>query len=424
MYSGLPEKATPEGGSKMAQSSNTATGNVSSIRLFLVAVGTFCMMLCNGIINNSTTYFIKPVSEFLGVETTTFSLYFTIITICSAIMSLVVMPMVMRIGMRISAIIACIGVGAGFFMMSRVQALWMVYAGALLIGIFQAFVVVPTVSVINAWFTKNAGTVTGITMSATGFGGLLMGIIMPQVVANLDWRTGYMVIVGIWIALTLLICFLVGGEAPGAAAGSKAAAKKGAEKDDAYRKLLMTPSFWLVILSAVCISGVCMITQHMSVLLETHGMSLSMISVIIGSMSLALSFFKIVEGILADKIPLQIMTPVVLFIGAAGYLSLMANNTGLLFFGALGYGCAASSCTVLYPVILRRLYGKRLGTAVWGICWAAFMLGHAIWTPLIAKTYDVTGSYNVALISSAIIFVVAGIFLFIQISTKGMVEKD
>ena len=93
----------------MAQSSNTATGNVSSIRLFLVAVGTFCMMLCNGIINNSTTYFIKPVSEFLGVETTTFSLYFTIITICSAIMSLVVMPMVMRIGMRISAIIACIG---------------------------------------------------------------------------------------------------------------------------------------------------------------------------------------------------------------------------------------------------------------------------------------------------------------------------
>ena len=123
----------------MAQSSNTATGNVSSFRLFLVAVGTFCMMLCNGIINNSTTYFIKPVSEFLGVETTTFSLYFTIITICSAIMSLVVMPMVMRIGMRISAIIACIGVGAGFFMMSRVQALWMVYAGALLIGIFRAF---------------------------------------------------------------------------------------------------------------------------------------------------------------------------------------------------------------------------------------------------------------------------------------------
>ena len=135
----IRKKATPEGGSKMAQSSNTATGNVSSFRLFLVAVGTFCMMLCNGIINNSTTYFIKPVSEFLGGETTTFSLYFTIITICSAIMSLVVMPMVMRIGMRISAIIACIGVGAGFFMMSRVQALWMVYAGALLIGIFRAF---------------------------------------------------------------------------------------------------------------------------------------------------------------------------------------------------------------------------------------------------------------------------------------------
>lgn len=397
--------------------------NVSKVRLFLVAVGTFCMMLCNGIINNSTTYFIKPVSEYLGIETTTFSLYFTIITICSAIMSLIVLPMVNRIGMRISAYVACIGVSAGFFMMSRVQSLWMVYAGALLIGIFQAFVVVPTVSVINAWFTKNAGTVTGITMSATGFGGLLMGIIMPQVVANLDWRTGYMVIVGIWIVLTILISFLVGGEAPGSTA-SKDISKKKNEKDEAYQKLLRTPSFWLVILSAVCVSGVAMITQHMSPLMESHGMSLSMISLIIGSMSLALSIFKIIEGILADKVPLQLMTPFVLLVGAAGYLSLMSTNTGLMLFGALGYGCAASACTVLYPVILRRLYGKRLGTAVWGICWAAFMLGHAIWTPLFAKIYDATRSYDLALISSAVIFVTAAVFLFFQISRNGMEEKD
>ena len=342
--------------------------SVSKTRLTLVAAGTFLMMLCNGIINNSTTYFIVPVSEYLGCSTTTFSIYFTIITICSAIMSLIVMPMVTRMGMRISAFTACIGVGAGFFMMSRVQALWMVYAGALLIGIFQAFVVVPTVSVINAWFAKGAGTVTGITMSATGFGGLLMGLIMPPVVANLDWRTGYLVILGLWICITLMISFLVGGKAPGSEGAAASSAKKEKTRDEEYYKLLRTPSFWLVILSAVCISGICMITQHMSVLLETHGMSVSMISMIMGSMSLALAFFKIAEGILADRIPLHIMTPAVLLVGAAGYLALLSSSTALQFFGVCGYGCAAASCTVLYPVILRRLYGKRLGTAVWGIC--------------------------------------------------------
>lgn len=408
----------------MSTQQNTVS-EVSRARLILVAVGTFLMMLCNGIINNSTTYFISPVSEFLGCSTTTFSIYFTIITICSAIMSLIVMPMVSRMGMRISAFVACAGVGAGFFMMSRVQSLWMVYAGALLIGIFQAFVVVPTVSVINSWFTEGAGTVTGITMSATGFGGLLMGLIMPSIVANLDWRTGYLVIVALWVSITILISFLVGGKAPGSAqAAAKAAGKKEKTRDEAYFKLLRTPSFWLVILSAVCVSGVCMITQHMSVLLETHGMGVSMISLIMGSMSLALATFKIVEGILADRIPLAFMTAGAMLIGAIGYLALMFNNTGLLFMGVIGYGCAAASCTVLYPVILRRLYGKRLATAVWGICWAAFMLGHAIWTPLIAGIYDATGSYNLALISSAMIWAVSGIFLFIQISTKGKEEKE
>ena len=404
------------------QTSQGAAG-VSRTRLILVGVGTFLMMFCNGIINNSTTYFITPVSEFLGCSTTTFSIYFTIITICSAIMSLIVMPMVTRLGMRISALVACVGVGAGFFMMSRIQALWMAYAGALLIGIFQAFVVVPTVSVINTWFTEGAGTVTGITMSATGFGGLLMGVIMPHVVKNLDWRTGYLVIVFMWVTITILISFLVGGKAPGSGDSSKKAAKGEKTKDDAYFRLLSTPSFWLIILSAVCISGICMISQHMSVLLETHGMSVSMISLIMGSMSLALAIFKIAEGALADRIPLQIMTLSVMMIGAVGYLALLFNSTALSLLGVCGYGCAAASCTVLYPVILRRLYGKRLGTAVWGICWAAFMLGHAIWTPLFANIYDRTGSYALALISSAVIWAVTGIFLFIRISAAKPVEE-
>ena len=397
--------------------------SVSRTRLILVGVGTFLMMFCNGIINNSTTYFITPVSEFLGCSTTTFSIYFTIITICSAIVSLIVMPMVTRLGMRISALVACVGVGAGFFMMSRIQALWMAYAGALLIGIFQAFVVVPTVSVINTWFTEGAGTVTGITMSATGFGGLLMGVIMPHVVKNLDWRTGYLVIVFMWVTITILISFLVGGKAPGSGDSSKKAAKGEKTRDDAYFRLLSTPSFWLIILSAVCISGICMISQHMSVLLETHGMSVSMISLIMGSMSLALAIFKIAEGALADRIPLQIMTLSVMMIGAVGYLALLFNSTALSLLGVCGYGCAAASCTVLYPVILRRLYGKRLGTAVWGICWAAFMLGHAIWTPLFANIYDRTGNYALALISSAVIWAVTGIFLFIRISAAKPVEE-
>ena len=376
----------------------------SKSKLFLVGCGTFLMMMCNGIINNSTTYFTLSVTEYLGVSRTTFSLYFTIITICSAIMSLIVGPMAQRLGPRLSALTACVGTGLGFFVMSRVTSLWMVYAGAVLIGVFQSFVVVPTVSVINAWFTGNTGSVTGITMSATGFGGLLMGALMPSVVANYSWRTGYLICMAIWIALTALISFLTAGDPP-----RKIEAGKG--KKMGGGALLRTPSFWVLMLTACAISGVTMISQHMSVLLTENGMPVGTVSLIMGVMSLGLAFFKIAEGSLYDRIPEKIFVPAVLIIGAVGYLALTTKSTPLLVFGVLGYACAAAACTVLYPIILRRLYGAEQATAVWGICWAMFMIGHAIWTPIYAKIFDLTGSYTPGVVSSAVILVLIAVYL-------------
>ena len=383
----------------------------SRTKLFLVACGTFLMMLCNGIINNSTTYFTLAVTEYLGISKTTFSLYFTIITICSAVMSLIVGPMARRLGPRLSALTACVGVGAGFFVMSRVTSLWMVYAGALLIGIFQAFVVVPTVSVINAWFVKNTGTVTGITMSATGFGGLLMGAIMPSVVANFSWRTGYLICMGLWVVLTVFISFLTAGEPP-----RQIEAGKGKQVGSAGRELLRTPAFWLLMLSACAISGVSMVSQHMSVLLTANGMAVGTVSLIMGVMSLGLAVFKIVEGSLYDRVPEKVFVPAVLLFGTAGYLALTLKSTPMMIFGVLGYGCSAAACTVLYPIILRRLYGPERATAVWGVCWAMFMLGHAIWTPIYAKVFDMTGSYTPAVISSAVILALIALYLSAQLA--------
>ena len=392
--------------------------SVSKTKLLTIAAGTFLMMLCSGIVNNSTTYFILPVTEFLGCSTTTFSLYFTIITACSAMMSLVVGPIAAKIGVRISALIACAGVGTGFFIMSRLQALWMVYLGAVFIGIFQTFVVVPTVSVINAWFSKNAGTVTGIAMSATGFGGLMMGIIMPHVVASFSWRTGYLIIFCLWVAITLLVSILVGGKPPVQENADGQSSKEKAEKGDDYKRVISSPVFWIVMLCALINAGVTMITQHMSVLLEINGMSLTMISFIIGVMTLALALCKIAEGALADKIPVRIMFPGLMIIGAIGYTCLSMHSTPFLLAGVVGESCASASCTVLFPVILRSLYGEETGAHVWGICWAAFMAGHAIFTPLYARIYDMTGSYTPGLYMAAVLLLAVGAFITIQLKKK------
>ena len=93
----------------------------------------------------------------------------------------------------------------------------------------------------------------------------------------------------------------------------------------------------------------------------------------------------------------------------------------MLLIGILCYGCSAAGCTVLYPIVMRRLYGRELATATWGICWAAFMVSHAIWTPFYAGMYDLTGSYDAGLLVAAALMAFASAVLLIMLSRK---EKE
>jgi|GEM_PF-2178240 len=378
--------------------------NVSRLKLISVAAGAFCMMCCNGIINNSTTYFITSVTKYLNCSKTEFSIYFTIITICSAIMSLGVMSFIRKIGLRTGMLIACVMVSCAFFLMSRLQSLWMVYAAAALIGIFQSFIVVPTISVINAWYKDRSSSVTGVVMSASGFGGLAMGLIMPSVVANLSWRTGYLVCAVIFMLVSGIACLLAGGKPPAnTAADNKAQSGAVSKNSEEYRRLLHSPGFWLLIATALVLGGCNMISQHFSVLLDMRGYDVTVVSIVMGSLSIALALFKIIEGLLCEHIPAKIFVPAAFMMGTVSFLCLLNRGTAMLIVGIIGYGAAAAGCTVLYPIVMRYLYGPELATATWGICWAAFMASQAMWTPFYASVYDRTGSYDAGLITAAVL---------------------
>ncbi len=393
---------------------------VSKAKLFAVAMGAMLMMLGGGVVANSMTYFITPVTESLGCTKAQFSIYYTIITACTAVMSLMMNRFLKKLGLRKAFIISSIGVTAGYLILSRAANLGMIYAGAGLIGICQTFVVVPSVNVINAWFTRNHGLVTGFAMSATGFGGLIMGAIMPTMVAGIGWRAGYMTYAGIWLTISIVVNILVGGtplyqEKEGEASAASEDQEKSSRE---YKALLKTPSFWGLMITGFFASGVSMIAQHLSVHLEMRGLDIVMISAVMGIWSLMLGLFKIAEGYLYDKLPERAFVGATMFFGAVGYLALCGRGMAWLMLGVVGYAWGAASNTVLYPLIMRRLYGKELASATWGICYAAFMAGGAVWTPVYGGVFDMTGSYNPALIVSGVILVFSTIYVAALLGRK------
>jgi MFS transporter, OFA family, oxalate/formate antiporter len=394
--------------------------NVSKAKLFAVAMGAMLMMLGGGVVANSMTYFITPVTESLGCTKAQFSIYYTIITACTAVMSLMMTPILKKLGLRKAFIISCIGVTSGYLILSRASNLGMVYAGAGLIGICQTFVVVPSVNVINAWFTENHGLVTGFAMSATGFGGLIVGAIMPTMVAELGWRAGYMTYAMIWLVISVAVNILVGGTSLYLEKGSEAAAASDDQEKGVmeYKTILKTASFWGLMITAFFASGVSMISQHLSVHLEMRGLNIVIISAVMGVWSLMLALFKIAEGYLYDKLPERAFVAVTMFFGVFGYLALCGRGMAWLMLGVIGYAWGAASNTVLYPLIMRKLYGKEPASAVWGICYAAFMAGNAVWTPIYGVVFDMTGSYNPALVVSGVILALSTIYVAALLGRK------
>ena len=276
----------------------------SSFRLALAALGTFLLMFASAIVSNSTSYFIVAVTDAIQVSRAEFSVYYTIVSICTAVSSVMCGFIVTKIGYRKAFLIGSFGVAIGFIIMSRLTTLWMVYAGAVFIGAFQAFIVVPPVAVVNSWFPKkHNGLVMGLTMAGTGGGGIIMAQVMPRVVEYVDWRTGYLICAIGFVAITLVGNALCGGKAPEYEDEVPAAAKteKMGKKDASYIKNVTSAAFILFVAACVlkCFSAV--FNQHYSAHLQ-DSFTVEQVALAMTVFNVVLIIMKISQGALYDKL--------------------------------------------------------------------------------------------------------------------------
>ena len=400
---------------------------VSKGKQVSVVVGAFLLMLASAIVSNSVGYFIVSVTEALDITRAQFSIYYTIVQLTTAVISLTIGTIYSKLSMRKIFIAGSLGTFAGFMIMSRLNSLMMVYLGALVIGIFQALIVVPVVKVVNDWVPgKNNGTAIGIVMAATGVGGLMMGQVMPRVVANVDWRTGYVVCAFMFLAFTIVGLILAGGKAPQKEEEVKAGVDDKAKNAAYVAKAVKTPAFYLVLLCCflLCLSHSA--NQHLAAQLQAKDMDVNMVAAIMSVWSIGLTIAKIAEGAFYGRIKKFIYVGVVVACGCFGFLALTGTGNGMLTLGVilLGIGCAAD--TVLVPGVVNDIFGKEMTGAIWGFCWAAFQFGTASGVVLQGAMFDSTGAYDLGYrLAGGISLVIAIIFVaFLIKSDKKKVAEN
>jgi len=251
----------------------------------------------------------------------TFSLLLATLTIGSVFGG----KLAIKYSTRFVVFIGGIILSAGFFLASFVTAdypwiLWLTYG--LMGGVGMGFTYSTTIACAQKWFPEKKGLVTGIIVSALGFG----GVVFTPIIENLIVRFGgtgvgesktFMVLSIIFlIVCTVGSLFLI--NPPDNQSATAAATPVAAKSADGYTssEMLKTPQFYLIVVTFMlaCMGGLMMIGFAKPIAVAKGLAETATIGVL--AISMFNSVGRLLWGIVSDKIGRE-NTIIVLLTGSA-----------------------------------------------------------------------------------------------------------
>jgi cyanate permease len=375
--------------------------------------------------------FQPVVAESLGVPTTAFALYVTVMYLTMTVASPFAGKLLQTMDIRILLSVSALLVGCAFFLMSFSDTIVMFYIAAVMLGLGEITILwlaIPTL--INRWFVERAGFFIGLCMAFTGIGGAIWNAVFTALISNgFDFHTLYF----IWgvIALVTSLPFTIFcvrnnpeecGLAPYGASmhqdGSGAAVAAKPSGLDA-KFVMKTPMFY-----AICIfAGIINIAILIAMQFPTYTKSLTDVAfdvVIVGGvmstvMMVGQALFKVILGAVADKNAKGAL----IFAFSAGVIGILlcwlcTFNEYLMYVGAFIFGGAYATAVVLVPVICRQSFGTREYSVIYSRVSTVFNLIAAfasmIWA-WIGSTFGFTTVFIVGLVMLVVILLL-GLYIF------------
>ena len=304
------------------------------------------------------------------------SLTFSLLLSTLAIGSIIGGKMAARYSTRIIVIIGGIILAAGFFLASFVTAevpwlLWLTYG--VMGGIGMGFTYSTTIACAQKWFPEKKGLVTGLIVSALGFGGVVFTPIIEGLIKHFGGpQVGESKTFLVLSGLFLIVC-TIGGlflknppEDFGAASNLSASNAAKAEKMDfSPKQVLAKPQFYIITFSMMlaCMGGLMMIGFAKPIAVAKGLAETATIGVLIISMCNSLG--RLFWGTISDKIGRR--ATIIILLAGSGLFSLLVNvASGYLIYVLIGfigffYGGFFEYLSVSYRRFVRcEIYGDKL----------------------------------------------------------------
>ena len=365
------------------------------------SISAFLLMMAMALTSSALSFFVTPVCESLNVGRGSFSLYYSLMTVSGAFSASFLGAHINKKGVRGIMLLTSVWCFAGMWLYSFSSQLWMFYLVALCMGAFGTGCVSLCANVIVQQAGVGSGVV-GLVMAGSGFGGMICSVVVPRVIESFGWRNAYRFLGVCWIVLVLLAFVILGKqEKQTNAVSMKNLAGSGMTKKEALRSRRL----YLVMLMVFVMTACCGIQQQLPSILGTMEFSTAQISTMMTVMTASLALGKIIQGLLYDKLGVVKGGYVMLAVYAVSFWLLRESN--LVYPGLITLAFGMGTVTTMLPVLTRYIFGIREFAAIWSILSVVSSCGSFAASPIWGIVYDTTGSYDLALLVSPFLLIVA-----------------
>jgi MFS family permease len=308
-----------------------------------------------------------------------------------------------RFGPRALMGVTALFYGAGYVLLSQVQAVWQLYlfySLVLAIGLSPIDVIPMTVTA--RWFVRRRGIMTGIVKVGTGAGQMTVPFIAGLFIFHYGWRHAS-ILVGLIAAIVLAGAGQLlrrdpaqMGQMPDGATVPIRGRIEGQEAGLSVRQAARTAPFWLFCAMNFMVFS-CLLTTMVHIV--PHGsdtgldpMKAAGLLSTIGGMSMA---GRILTGFAIDRIGNRKSMALSLILLISGFLWLQAaGNVWMLYIFAAVYGIAHGSYFTIISPLAAELFGIASHGAILGIGFLSGNLGGSLGPVLAGLVFDTVRSYR------------------------------
>jgi MFS family permease len=375
---------------------------------YFVIMASFLIMFVMWAVQFSFGVFFKPIlSEFGWTRATTSGAY-SLCTIMNGLLAVVMGGLTDKLGPRLVMTFCGIFLGLGYFLMSRLDAIWQLYLFyGIIIGIGMSGGFIPLVSTVVRWFVGRRGVMTGIVAAGTGVGALFGPPAANLLISRFSWRISFLVIGGITFAVIVLSAQILRRDP--AQVGQRPYGENREDKNEkdlqseglSLMEAIFTGRFWIFFAACFCY-GFCVfsIMVHIVPHAIESGFSSARAANMIATIGASAVIGKVLLGRMADIWgSRELMMFSFILMAISLFFLMMVKNFWILHLVLGGFGLAYGGCAVSHSPIVAMLFGLKTHGLIFGILGVGVAIGGAIGPFLMGYVFDITESYQLAFLA-------------------------